>query len=134
MIDPKTKTIPKVDDSNTVEKQLNKPKRKGQFVKGDPRINRRGRPKSFDQLRKLAQKMSYEIIGEDSEGNPVSAIYSILQGIAKENPEKFLEIAFGKVPNPIEMKVESNSTVGFTPDAVAAAMEFQKKKDGDKKT
>lgn len=39
---------------------------KGRFVKGDPRINRRGRPKSFDAVRKLVQKLANEdLIGED---------------------------------------------------------------------
>ena len=32
----------------------------GPFRKGDPRINRKGRPKSFDQLRSLAQEIAHE--------------------------------------------------------------------------
>ena len=33
----------------------------GKFVKGDPRINRNGRPKSFDALRALAQEIAHEV-------------------------------------------------------------------------
>jgi hypothetical protein len=32
------------------------------FTKGDPRINRKGRPKSFDALRVLAQEIAHEPI------------------------------------------------------------------------
>jgi hypothetical protein len=79
-------------DSNTDEKQA-KP---GQFTKGDPRINRKGRPKSFDQLRALAQQIAHERIAE---GSTVTAAEAILRKLAHDNPERFIEIAFGKVPD-----------------------------------
>ncbi len=37
------------------------PKKSGRFTKGDPRINRNGRPKSFDALRALAQEIAHEV-------------------------------------------------------------------------
>ena len=54
-------------NSGTVPKQL-KP-----FVKGDPRINRKGRPKSFDALRSLAQEIAHEAAKQSKEqgGGPV---------------------------------------------------------------
>jgi len=83
------------DTSNTGEKQGNN----GRFVKGDKRINRKGRPKSFDQLRALAQKISHEPIADSSQ---MTVAEAILRTMAKENPARFVEIAFGKVPDQIE--------------------------------
>lgn len=73
------------------------------FVKGDPRINRGGRPKSFDAFRELAQK----IVNEDGQAE------KILRQWAK-NPHKqrdLVEYAFGKVPEKIEATGLENKTV-----------------------
>jgi len=40
------------------------------FVKGDARINRAGRPKDFEALRKLVQSVGNEI-AVDAQGNPI---------------------------------------------------------------
>ena len=40
------------------------------FKKGDPRINRKGRPKSFDKLRDLAVSLANET-AKDSAGKAV---------------------------------------------------------------
>jgi hypothetical protein len=69
------------------------------FTKGDPRINRKGRPKSFDQLRALAQKISHEPIADSS---TMTVAEAILRTMAKENPARFVEIAFGKVPDEVK--------------------------------
>jgi len=89
-----------MDSSNTVPKQL-KP-----FVKGDPRINRKGRPKSFDALRALAQSIAHEPITEVN-GHKATVAEMILRKWATSgNPQlqrAFIEIAFGKVPDKIEL-------------------------------
>jgi hypothetical protein len=75
------------------------------FKKGDVRINRAGRPRSFDALRKLAVKIAQEPVDENKEDS-ITRIENLLR--AYSNPrhpksEKFLEYAYGKVPNPVEL-------------------------------
>jgi len=89
-----------MDNSNTVPKQL-KP-----FVKGDPRINRKGRPKSFDAIRALAQEIAHEPITVVN-GHKSTVVEQILRKWASSsNPQlqrAFIEIAFGKVPDKIDI-------------------------------
>lgn len=82
------------------------------FQKGDPRINRKGRPKSFDALRALAQQIADEV-AHTADGAPV-----VINGRKVTNAElvirkwmsskdarlqmHVMEVAFGKVPQPIE--------------------------------
>lgn len=94
-------------DSNTVPKQL-KP-----FTKGDPRINRKGRPRSFDALRELAQEIAHEIVRtQDGQpalvnGKPVTTVELVMRSWAQsKDPRKqvaFIEYAFGKVPQATEL-------------------------------
>lgn len=80
------------------------------FVKGDPRINRKGRPKSFDALRELAQQIAHEPAPSKDGGSVVIGDHvatqaeMILRQMARDNPERFIEIAFGKVPTPIALE------------------------------
>ena len=78
------------------------------FKKNDPRINRAGRPKSFDALRKLAQQLVNET-AKDKEGKPiirdghtVTQVEALLLKMMHDDPQRFVEIAFGKVPQPVE--------------------------------
>ena len=82
------------------------------FVKGDPRINRRGRPKSFDALRALAQEIAHEEALSAGQpiiinGHKVTATEAILrQWATSKNPQlqrAFLEIAYGKVPDNLDI-------------------------------
>lgn len=79
------------------------------FKKGDTRINRNGRPKSFDQLRKLAQQILAEEATKDGEpvvinGHIVTKSELILRSWVadKRFQERLLEVAYGKVPTPVE--------------------------------
>ena len=71
------------------------------FVKGDKRINRKGRPKSFDAARALAQSIAHEEV-TNSKGDTVTVTEAILrQWAASKDPRLqmyFFEVAYGKVP------------------------------------
>ena len=83
------------------------------FTKGDARINRKGRPKNFDALRRLALEVAHREVKDDKgeppviDGQTITKIESILlQWSTSSEPalqKAFVEIAFGKVPNPVEI-------------------------------
>jgi hypothetical protein len=94
-----------MSNSNTVPKQL-KP-----FVKGDPRINRKGRPRSFDGARLLAQQIAHEIakIGEKDliiGDHKVTVTEAILRQWAESRDARlqqaFIKIAYGEAPQTIQ--------------------------------
>ena len=101
------------DSSNTTQQQPKPGGATGKgFVKGDPRINRKGRPKSFDGLRSLAQEIAHEAAKQSKEqgGQPVvidGHIVSITEAIMRswamsKDPrlqQKFIEVAYGQVPS-----------------------------------
>lgn len=98
----------------------------GTFKPGDPRINRKGRPKSFDALRSLAQQIAHETVpGKDGaplviEGHVVTVAEAILRGWASsknQNMQKaFVELAFGKVPDSIEATGDIKIAVHYDND------------------
>lgn len=85
----------------------------GTFKKGDKRINRKGRPKSFDAARALAQSIAHEEV-TNSKGDTVTVTEAILrQWAASKDPRLqmyFFEVAYGKVPN--ENKTEISGKDG----------------------
>ena len=92
--------------SNTAKKLRNlKP-----FAKGhDPRRNLKGRPRSFDEVRALAQQIAHT-----TEENGREAVVNVLESW-KDSPEPslqkaFIEYAFGKVPDKIEATGLENKT------------------------
>ena len=79
------------------------------FKKGDPRINRKGRPRNFDALRELAQQIGHEPVTIGDKRLTVTEAI-LRQWAQSKNPQlqrAFIEIAFGKVPD----KVDLNATV-----------------------
>jgi hypothetical protein len=93
---------------HTESKQSDAAKKKQQrglipFVKGDSRINRRGRPKSFDQFRAMAQQLGQQIIEID--GHKITLAEHILRQWAESKEPQlqkaFIEYAFGKVPDKV---------------------------------
>ena len=100
------------DSINTTPKQPGGATGKG-FVKGDPRINRKGRPKTFDAVRELAQEIARETV-RDKNGDPatlngkqLTTIELILRSWSQsQDPRKqlaFIEYAYGKVPQQTEI-------------------------------
>jgi hypothetical protein len=78
------------------------------FVKNDPRINRKGRPKTFDQLRSLAQQIAHEA-AKSKDGEPIvidGRVISVQEAILRRWASsplptlqmKFVAVAFGEVP------------------------------------
>ena len=84
------------------------PTGKGGLGERKHQINRKGRPKSFDALRELAQQIAHETM-VDQTGNARTVAELIMRKWAtSSDPQlqmRYVEIAFGKVPQPVEAKV-----------------------------
>jgi hypothetical protein len=100
---------------------MSNPTGKGGFGERRASINRNGRPRSFDALRKLAQQIAAEIV-PGKQGQPATVktlnldgsegehVLTVAEGILRQwatsgKPElqrAFVEVAFGKVPVTIE--------------------------------
>lgn len=75
------------------------------FTKGDPRINRKGRPRSFDALRELAQQIGHEPVVVGDKRITVTEVI-LRQWAQSKNPQlqrAFIEIAYGKVPDKLDL-------------------------------
>lgn len=76
------------------------------FVKGDKRINRKGRPRSFDALRKLAQKIANEEL-QTNDGEVVTRIENLLRDMSRSkipaDRANFLAYAYGKPKEEVDV-------------------------------
>jgi hypothetical protein len=96
------------------------PKPSKPFVKGDPRINRKGKPKGFDALRELAQSIAHEVAQSDGEpviinGHKATIVEVVLrQWWNSTSPvlqRGAMEVAFGKVPDKLEVTGEDGGRI-----------------------
>jgi len=87
------------------------------FKKGDERINRKGRPREFDVLRAIARRIADEKVSVTVEGKTFEmtrAEVILRQWAMSKNPqsqEKFITVAYGKVPDEIVINPDSRVTV-----------------------
>jgi hypothetical protein len=86
------------------------------FKKGDPRINRGGRPRNFDLIHEIAARLCAE--PADIEDNPegITQVEAIMrEWLTSKNYHKQLAViqyAFGKIPEQIEIqKKEPNKVI-----------------------
>ena len=113
---------------------------RGRFVKGDPRINRKGRPRTFDQLRRLALSLLNEP-AKGPDGRPlvidghVATNVEIILRSAMRNPrfaQWILEVAYGKVPDKVEVSGRDGAPIEVRAyDYYAAAAAIAARPDGD---
>lgn len=99
---------------NTVEKQY----KKGQFKKGDGRINRKGRPKNFDMLRELAKSIAHVAAsGHNAQGETITLTraemilldWATSKDIRKQ--ELFMAYAYGKPKSEVDISGDAMNKV-----------------------
>jgi len=93
----------------------------GRFVKGDPRIWRKGRPRKFDQWRNLTIEVLREE-ARDKNGQPIiidGHIATNAEMIArswlsdKKRQPDLIAAAFGKVPEEVKADVKHSGEITF---------------------
>ena len=93
------------------------PNPSNKFKPGDKRINRNGRPADFVSLRKLAKQIASEPITSADGRVKMTRVELILRemSISKDPRQRiaFLEIAYGKVPNPIDIEANVQHSMNF---------------------
>ncbi len=87
---------------------------KGGLGERKHQINRKGRPKSFNALRELAQQIAHETMVDQTGTARTVAELIMRKWATSSDPQlqmRYVEIAFGKVPTPVEMKGDITANV-----------------------
>lgn len=100
-------------DNDTKKTKL-KPRGKP-FSKGDPRINRKGRPKDFDTLRELAQRIALER-PEKKFTRAERILRDWCDSDDFQKQKSFMEIAYGKVPDKTEISGGATLQIEYVND------------------
>ena len=102
---------PNPNGSNTTQKLRGGITGKGFQPGFDPKRNLKGRPRSFDQARALAQEILHREL-ELKDGKSITVAEAILTSWAKTKQQQkdLIELAFGKVPDKIEATGLENKT------------------------
>lgn len=88
------------------------PSPENRFKPGDPRINRKGRPKTSDDLKALGLSLLHEP-ARDKDGNPVvidghvaTNLEMVLRRMMQDKRQAadLLDRVFGKVPNAVDLR------------------------------
>jgi hypothetical protein len=93
---------------------MSNPTGKGGFGERKQQINRKGRPRNFDALRELAKQIAVDV-AKDNKGQEIAipgiddritVVQAILLQMSRDprRQKEFLEIAFGKVPDELNIK------------------------------
>jgi hypothetical protein len=82
--------------------------------KGDPRNNLKGRPKAFDALREIAQTIARESVTANGQTMEIAEVILRQWAVSKEFQKQkgFMEIAFGKVPD--DVNIDATGDITFT--------------------
>jgi hypothetical protein len=96
--------------SNTAEIQQKKKPRGKPFVRGDERINKKGKPKSFDQLRKLAVMVASEL-DESGESRAIEILRDWARSKDAKKQELFMHYAYGKPKDELDLNVKEPVTL-----------------------
>lgn len=92
------------------------------FTKGDTRINRRGRPKSHDQLRALIQKLAWEQVGDSELTRLEVMIRAMLASKSAADRENILRHGWGDVPKEVELSGNQDKPLRIVPFDYGAAI------------
>ena len=85
------------------------------FTQDDPRINRNGRPRDYEELRKMVREVGFEQVGVKEDGTPMTLIESIVRDWmhSKSFNKQLaaLQYGYGKVPEKLEVERNASKIV-----------------------